>query len=193
MEKAHRRMYVDWEIKYHVKSYRTSKLSLGEFFRKKNIPNACLSRWISKEASDVKRRKRGPEKHAQYPELESRLRQWVDDERQKGYPVTRNDLQIQALDIAKELALGDFKASRSWIAKFMSRENLSSRAVTHTSRKEEFSEKDIEDQERFFNELVEIVDIQESPPKDILNFDQTNVKYVPSKIRTINETGAKQV
>ena len=58
-------------------------------------------------------------KPCQWPELEDKLLQWIEEQRQSGYIVTHNMIVIKAKAMAAELQLTGFLASNCWCMKFL--------------------------------------------------------------------------
>ena len=58
-------------------------------------------------------------KRCQWPELEDKLLQWIEEQRQNGYIVTCNMLIIKAKAMAAELKLAGFLASNCWCTNFL--------------------------------------------------------------------------
>ena len=63
-------------------------------------------------------------KPCQWPELEDKLFQWIEEQRQSGYIVTRNLIIIKAEAMAAELQITGFLASNCWCTKFLQGKNL---------------------------------------------------------------------
>ena len=62
---------------------------------------------------------------AHWPELEDEVTDWVMENRQNGFPVTRNAIIIYALKWAKKVQKSqNFRATNSWYARFMERKDL---------------------------------------------------------------------
>ena len=51
--------------------------------------------------------------------MEKALADWVQESRQDGYIVTRGAIRLNALKLAKQTGIKDFKASASWCTRFM--------------------------------------------------------------------------
>ena len=63
-------------------------------------------------------------KRCQRPELEDKLVNWIEDQRQFGYIVTCNMIRIKALAMIYELNITGFLASNNWCTRFLRRNNL---------------------------------------------------------------------
>lgn len=76
---------------------------------------------------------RGPAT-GRHDELEEELRLYVRDERAKGMPVTYEDIQVKALQLARRDGRSTLKASRGWVQRFMRRNDVfSQRRKTATA------------------------------------------------------------
>ena len=75
-----------------------------------------------KQVEKLKCSNRG--KRCQWPELEDKLVDWIEDQRQFGYIVTRNMIRIKALAMIDDLNITDFQASNNWCTRFLRRNNL---------------------------------------------------------------------
>lgn len=58
-------------------------------------------------------------KPCQRPELEDKLLQWIEEQRQSGYVVTRDMVSIKVKAMAAELQITGFLASNCWCTKFL--------------------------------------------------------------------------
>ncbi|XP_075229654.1 uncharacterized protein LOC142329169 isoform X12 [Lycorma delicatula] len=94
--------------------------------RKFNIPESCIRKWRKKEkeitfANKDKRAFRG--KEARFPDIETRLNEYIQQRQRFGYTVSNEMCRIKALEIAEQLNIGEneFKASRCWVRRFMCR------------------------------------------------------------------------
>ena len=74
-------------------------------------------------------------KRCQWPELEDKLVNWIEDLRQCGYLVTRNMIQIKVLAMIDELNITGFQASNNWCTRFLQRNNLALRQKTKIAQK----------------------------------------------------------
>ena len=130
-------------------------------------------------------------KSCQWPELEDKLLQWIEEQRQSGYIVTRNMLIIKAKAMAAELKLTGFLASNCWCTNFLRRKNLALRQKTKIAQKlpEDLDQK-ITNFQSFViksrrKENYELVHIG--------NMDETPVWFDMPSARTMNAKGAKTV
>jgi len=68
-----------------------------------------------------------PRKQCQWPELEDKPVNWIEDQRQFGYIVTANMFQIKALAMIDEPNITGFQAFNNWCTQFLRRNNLALR------------------------------------------------------------------
>ena len=127
------------------------KLKVVEFAKKTNIGNCAAAReftiseklvrdWRKTEVElrkmpKTKCARRGDKAH--WPELEDEVTDWVMENRQNGFPITRNAIIIYALKWAKKNPekSQNFKATNSWCARFMERKDLVMRQKTKIAQK----------------------------------------------------------
>jgi len=74
-------------------------------------------------------------KPSQWPELEEKLLHWIEVQRQSGYIVTRNMVDIKAKAVAAELQITRFLASTCWCTKLLLRKNLALQQNTKIAQK----------------------------------------------------------
>ena len=60
-------------------------------------------------------------------DLEAELSSWIDEQRNENLCVSRKLIQEKALDLANKKGLTDFKASLTWVQKFMDRNGFTFR------------------------------------------------------------------
>ncbi|KFD50651.1 hypothetical protein M513_08458, partial [Trichuris suis] len=119
-----------------------------------------------------------------WPELENYLEEWVKEQRQNGYVVTRGGLKAQAMRWAKlnEPLCRNFKATSGWCSRFMKRKDLVLRQKTKIAQKlpADLDDKVLDFQRyviRLRRELSSIGNMDETP----INFDMVAHKTVDSK------------
>lgn len=126
-----------------------TKLEIVQFALTSNISKAAreygvhrqnISKWCKQqeelEQQSSKRRKlSGGGRKPLSSELETRLFEWVNDQRAQKLCVTRHGIQVQARLISVELKLDGFNACNGWIDNFMRRHELSLRRVTTACQK----------------------------------------------------------
>jgi len=74
-------------------------------------------------------------KQCQWPELEDKLVNWIEDQRQFGYTVTCNMIQIKALAMIDELNITGLQVSNNWCMRFLRPNNLALRQKTKIAQK----------------------------------------------------------
>ena len=130
-------------------------------------------------------------KRCQWPELEDKLVNWIEDQQQFGYIVTRNMIRIKARAMIDELNIAGFQASNNWCTRFLHRNNLALRQKTKIAQK---LPGDLEEKIVNFHRFVlncrkkanyELV--------NIVNMDETPVWFDMPSTRTINTRGEKTV
>ena len=72
---------------------------------------------------------------AKWPNIEKRMRDYIDDRRARGIGVSRVQISLEALKAAKELKIADFKSSEGWCSRFMKRNEYCLRAPTNIAQK----------------------------------------------------------
>jgi hypothetical protein len=73
------------------------------------------------------------EQKARFPKIEEKL-EYVSEKRQFGYAVSTEICQLKALALTKEQEIDGFKASRRWIMRFFTRNDLCIRRKTSVSQ-----------------------------------------------------------
>lgn len=125
------------------------------------------------------------------PTAEEGLVEWVNSMRGEGVPVSRLMLQLQALQIAKDIGVPDgiFEGRWSWQQGFLSRHGLSLRAKTRQGQK---SPAAMEEAAQAFWQEVEDTK-RELGVNKVYNADQSGIlfEYLPKQ--TISKKGAKTV
>lgn len=92
--------------------------------------------------------------HGDDDELERELRLYVLDERAKGLPVTYEDIQVKAQQLARRDGRPALKASRGWVQRFMRRNDVfSQRRRSATAAATTCDERVTSDSERYATEL----------------------------------------
>ena len=130
-------------------------------------------------------------KPCQWPELQDKLLQWIEEHRQSRYIVTRNMITIKAKAMASELQITGFLASNCWCTNFLRRKNLALRQKTKITQKlPEHLDQKITSFHSFViksrrKENYELVHIG--------NMDETPVWFDMPSARSVNEKGAKTV
>jgi hypothetical protein len=72
---------------------------------------------------------------ARYPKIEEKLHEYVSEKWQFGYAVSTEMCQLKSLALAKEQGIVGFKASRGWIVRFFTGNELCMRRKTSVSQR----------------------------------------------------------
>ena len=72
---------------------------------------------------------------AMWPEIEKRMRDYIDQRRAGGIGVSRVQIRLEALKVAREIKITGFKASEGWCSRFMKRNEYCLRAPTNIAQK----------------------------------------------------------
>jgi hypothetical protein len=90
-------------------------------------------------ASGSGRRKRlsGGGRKLNFPHIEEELAKWIKAKRDRGVRVTGKALKQEAIRQHRENGNPSFKASCSWLRRFMKRHNITFRRATHVAQKPE--------------------------------------------------------
>jgi transposase-like protein len=124
-----------------------------------------------------------------YPELEYELLEFVKKMREEKNCVTTLMIQDKALELGKILGLEDFKASRSWVARFKDRNNLVQRARTQVAQK--FPEDAPLIIKNFLKNSQEIT--KNINKEYIISFDETPIWFDMLRSSTIDFRGVREV
>lgn len=128
-----------------------------------------------------------------YSVLETDLNEWVLKHRGEGCIITRTNIRMRALQLAKDKKYGfkEFKATAGWCTRFMNRHNLTLRQRTHIAQK---LPADIDEKVSNFHKFV----ITERKKynyelKSIGNMDETPMTFDVVGNRTVHIRGEKTV
>ena len=108
--------------------------------REFGVGESMIRDWRKKEQQllampNTKRMRRGDV--ASFPELEEEVKDWVVEQRQNGFIVTRESLRLRALQLKKSdkyknvLGMATFLVSAGWCSRFMERHQLTLRQRTN--------------------------------------------------------------
>ena len=130
-------------------------------------------------------------KQCQWPEMQDKLVNWIEDQRQFGYIVTRNMIRIKALAMIDELNITGFQASNNWCTRFLRRNNLALRQKTKIAQK---LPGDLEEKIVNFHRFV--LNCRKKANYELVNIgnmDETPVWFDMPSTRTVNARGEKTV
>ena len=71
----------------------------------------------------------------QWPELEKKVVEWVEENRKSGLAVTRNLIRLHAKKTAQQMNIDNFLVSSGWCTRFMKRNKLVLRQKTKISQR----------------------------------------------------------
>ena len=71
----------------------------------------------------------------QWPELEKKVVEWVEENRKSGLAVTRNLIRLHAKKTAQQMNINNFLVSSGWCTRFMKRNKLVLRQKTKISQR----------------------------------------------------------
>ena len=71
----------------------------------------------------------------QWPELEKKVVEWVEENRKSGLAVTRNLIHLHAKKTAQQMNINNFLVSSGWCTRFMKRNKLVLRQKTKISQR----------------------------------------------------------
>ena len=128
-----------------------------------------------------------------WPELEKDVSEWVLENRQNGFPVSRNAIRVYALKWAKSnpSKSENFKATASWCSTFMKRNDLVLRQKTKIAQK-----LPAELEEKVMNFQKFIIDRRKEYNyglAQIGNMDETPMNFDMPTNRTVDVKGTKSV
>ena len=151
-----------------------------------DINETVIQRWIAKEhvikAMNPNRKAlRGG--NAKYPELETKLHEWVIIQRGQQLQVSVIRIRLQAHVIAKEMKIEGFVGNSQWGDNFMKRKNI---CVRRPTTKQQLC-KDWELQVAVFRSTI--TDLKKDlPDNQIGNFNEVSIQlYMPLGLLLINK------
>ena len=153
--------------------------SLAAVADKYGIDYRMLRRWAKDVTADERPeagRSSGGERKPIIPGLEDAIFDWVIDRRIQCLPVSRGNIQEFALRMASQdpVASEHFKASTTWLRRFMDRYELSLRRSTTLFRLED---QEIVNRAVSFKNFVDSIDFARYNPRHVIAMDETAVYY----------------
>lgn len=132
----------------------------------------------------------GP-KRGRYPAVDDAVARFVVERRASALPVTRQILQLKALEEAKNQGIGNFKASFGWCRRFMIRNGFSLRRRTTICQKlpADFDQKLVS----FQRYIMQLRKKNQYSLGQIGNADETPIYFDMPVNYTVAKKGSKQV
>jgi transposase-like protein len=165
--------------------------NIREAARRYDINETVIRRWIAQESvikamNPNRRSLRGG--NARYPELETKLHEWILIQRERELQVSVVRIRLQAQVIAKEMKIEGFVASSQWTDNFMKRKNI---CVRRPTTKQQLP-KDWEFQMAKFRSTISDLK-KDLPDNQIGNFDEVSVQCDMPLGYTVETKGANEV
>lgn len=158
-------------------------------------PTECVIRkWRKaestiKEMLKLKRANRGSKAH--HPNLEKALFKWIEDTRRDCLGVSTTTVRLQALRLAKEQSIVEFKASMNWCRRFFGRNKLSIRRRTTISQRLPSDHEEL--LTKFQSYVIKMRQKYSYDMSQIGNADQTPLTFDLPSENTVNIKGARSV
>ncbi|XP_055340969.1 tigger transposable element-derived protein 6-like [Paramacrobiotus metropolitanus] len=185
--------YTDEEIRAFMLGYAASNVSARAYAKKIGVPWAPFMFWKKRLKSNAPPRKQKHRRQPKYRDIEDDLYEFVMAERKKGLIVTRFELKERALNLARAKGAPTFKASSGWLTEFLKKRCLRYRVPTRHARKSVFTEQDLDDELDYFLRLHNSVVLDGTPNDRVFNFDQTMIRLVSPKPKTLTPFGVNEV
>ena len=129
-----------------------------------------------------------------WPELESKVTEWVLDKRMNGIGLSGTMIRLKAKLIAKDMPpekVEGFTASTSWLYRFMKRKGLVIRQKTKIAQRlpQVFEDKII----KFHRMMIRMRQTNKYEMQQIGNMDETPMNFDMPPSRTVNPVGEKTI
>ena len=132
-----------YTVQYKLEMIEASKnySSQREFAAKHNFDESLIRLWRKSEpklresTKDTRFKVEGGGRKPLSYDLEFELSKWIMEQRNENLCVSRKLIQEKALDMANKKGLTDFKASMTWVQKFMDRNGFTIRRKTTQSQR----------------------------------------------------------
>ena len=189
-----------------IKKVEVERKSIRAVAREYDVQPCRIREWIRKrvdlQAHSVGARKQtrkiGAGRQPMSTQLDEALLEFLDEERAKGRCVRNKDLSQKALALAREMdnIRDNFKASPMFIKRWKKRNNVTMRAGTNTSQKVP-ADYALQIQ-NFRTNIVQIrnrkiVNNDDYTKHEIINCDETCVRFEETFSRTNNRAGEKTI
>ena len=164
-----------------------------------NIDRKRVREWDQKydflkqhnKGSSAKRRKLYCGRTPLSADLDTKVLEFLEEQRSHGRPVSNRVLLQQAGHIAGGLGISDFKSSRGWLCRWKARHNIGMRRGTNTAQKvpADFADKLLDLRER----IITIRKANDIGPSGIINMDQTMCRFDMPPSYTNSVRGSKTI
>ena len=127
----------------------------------------------------------------QWPELEKKVVEWIEENRKSGLAVTRNLIRLHAKKTTQQMNIDNFLISSGWCTRFMKRNKLVLRQKTKISQR---LPDDLEEKITSFQSFV--IRARRSKNYSLVNIgnmDETPVWFDMPTYKTVDSIGAKTV
>lgn len=187
-------------IKNYTASFKLAVIKRAETIgnrgagREYEVDERCIRRWRNnkKKIEKMPRFKRADRYgKTKYPQLEEKLEEWVNNEREKGLAISTVRIRLRAKLIAENMGITDFKAGPSWCYRFMKRRKLSIRTRTSIGQSlpEDWEEKRIS----FLDYVKQIISNKKLKDSHIINMDEVPLSFDCPPTRTVHKSGEKTI
>ncbi|XP_055334985.1 tigger transposable element-derived protein 6-like [Paramacrobiotus metropolitanus] len=187
------RSYTEEQIRAFLIGFAAADVSARSYANNIGVPWRTFTRWKSRLRKNEPLRKQKHKRKPDHSDIEDALYEFLLAERKKGLIVTRLELKKRALELAQVEGAPTFKASDGWLTSFLKRKCLRYRVPTQHARKSEFTEEDLEEELEYFLRLHNSIVLDETPADRVFNFDQTMIRLVAPKPKTLSPIGVKEV
>lgn len=161
------------------------------------VDESNVRRWIKNNEKlllcDPKRKSSTGPKRGKFNEIDQIVLEWVLEQREKGFPVSRGAVKVKALREARNrnISQAEFKASYGWCRRMMRRCGLSLRRRTTIAQKlsSNYTEKLIE----FQKHVIKMRKLHNYPLCAMGNADETPVYFDMPGATTVHPRGQKTV
>ncbi|CAF1075178.1 unnamed protein product [Brachionus calyciflorus] len=190
------------DVKQNVLEYLEKNDNQSEAGRVFNIHPRLISYWV-KQKDDIKnvsykRKKTRVTKkiQAKFPEMEQRLSEWFDQEREKNKCVSGPALKSKALQLhsqiySNNISQNGFQASDGWLGGWLDRLNKTFRRVTTTGR--DLPTNYSHTIANFLNQTQNVLRNNNFNRSKIFNMDETSIYLDCPSRYTYENKGAKRV
>lgn len=193
-QKKSQRTYYDAAFKLKVVRLSRQVGCIRKAAKMSGVDESNLRRWIKNYERllrcDPKRKSSTGPKQGKFTEIDQVVLQWILEQREKGFPVSRRAIKVKALREARNrnIPQTDFKASYGWCRRLMRRSGLSLRRRTTIAQKLP-TEKLIQYQKH----VIKLRKLHNYPLSAMGNADETPVYFDMPGATTVHSCGQKTV